>query len=111
MPPEMIQLLENPYLLIAILLVGVFVGMTIERSLSDIRRQTWRKRNSWRWKRKRRAAVAPVRASHGSLSSSWRFRNNLMLPISCELLWQLTSRFNRSSIRAKRVFFGSSIAS
>jgi len=53
MPPEMMQLLENPYLLIPILPVGVFVGMTIERSLSDIRRQTWRKRNRWRWKRKR----------------------------------------------------------
>jgi hypothetical protein len=72
MPPEMIQLLENPYLLIAILLVGVFVGMTIERSLSDIRRQTWRKRNSWRWKRKRSGST--------SESEPWQPKPDLAVP-------------------------------
>jgi hypothetical protein len=67
----MIQLLENPYLLIPTLLVGVFVGMTIERFLSDIRRQTWRKRNRWRWKRKRNC---------NSESEPWQAKPDFAVP-------------------------------
>jgi hypothetical protein len=52
MPPEIIGLIEKPHLLIAVLLVGAFVGAAIERFLSEKRRQAWREKNRWRWKRK-----------------------------------------------------------
>ncbi|TJW02514.1 MAG: DUF2726 domain-containing protein [Mesorhizobium sp.] len=53
MPPEIVGLIEEPYLLIAVLLVGVFGGMAVERFRSKIRRQAWREKNRWRWERKR----------------------------------------------------------
>ena len=53
MPPEIIALIEKPHLLIALLLVGGFAGMTVEKFLSTMRRQAWKERNRWRWERKR----------------------------------------------------------
>jgi Protein of unknown function (DUF2726) len=53
MPPEIIALIEKPHLLIAVLLVGAFAGMTVEQFLSKMRRQAWREKNRWRWDRKR----------------------------------------------------------
>ena len=53
MPPEIIALIDKPHLLIAVLLVGAFAGMTVERFLSQVRRQAWREKNRWRWERKR----------------------------------------------------------
>jgi hypothetical protein len=41
---------EKPQLLMAVLAVGVFFGMTVERLASQIRRQAWRERNRGRWK-------------------------------------------------------------
>jgi hypothetical protein len=55
MPPEITALIEQPDLLIAVLLVGALAGMTVERSLSKMRRQAWRGTNRWRWEGKRRA--------------------------------------------------------
>jgi len=54
MPPEIIALIEKPYLLIGVLLVGAFAGMTIEQFRSKMRRQAWRKRNRSRWEEGRR---------------------------------------------------------
>ena len=42
-------------LLTVALLVGAFAGMTVERSLSQMRRQAWRERNRWRWKKRNRS--------------------------------------------------------
>jgi hypothetical protein len=53
MPPEIVALIEKPHLLIAVLLVGAFAGMTVKQFLSKVRRQAWRDRNRWRWERKR----------------------------------------------------------
>jgi hypothetical protein len=53
MPPEIIALIDKPHLLIVVLLVGAFAGMTVQQFLSKRRRQTWRERNRWRWDRKR----------------------------------------------------------
>ena len=53
MPPEIIALINKPHLLIAVLVVGAFAGMTVERFLSRIRRQAWRERNRGRWGRAR----------------------------------------------------------
>lgn len=53
MPPEIIALIDKPHLLIAVLLVGVVAGMTVERFVPKMRRQAWRERNRWRWERKR----------------------------------------------------------
>jgi hypothetical protein len=52
MPPEIVALSEKPDLLIAVLLMGAVLGMAGERFLSKMRRQAWRERNHWRWKRK-----------------------------------------------------------
>lgn len=59
MQPEIVALAEKHYLLITallsgVLLVGVFIGMTVEELLSKARRKAWREKTSWRWKRKRR---------------------------------------------------------
>jgi hypothetical protein len=48
MPPEFVELITKPVLLIAVLLAGVLAGMALERSVSRMRRQAWRKRNRWR---------------------------------------------------------------
>src|SRR5829696_4588761 len=53
MPPEIVAIVEKPHLLIVVLLVGAFVGMAVERFLSNMRRQAWREKNRWRWERKR----------------------------------------------------------
>ena len=53
MPPEFVELITKPVLIIAVLLAGVLAGMALERSVSRMRRQAWRKRNRWRWERKR----------------------------------------------------------
>ena len=53
MQPEIIALIEKPYLLIGVMLVGGFVGIVVERFSSKMRRQAWRERNRWRWERKR----------------------------------------------------------
>jgi hypothetical protein len=55
MPAEIIALVEKPHLLIAVLLVGAFAGITVEQFLSKMRRQAWRERNRWRWERNRSA--------------------------------------------------------
>ncbi|MER8744893.1 DUF2726 domain-containing protein [Mesorhizobium sp. M1004] len=53
MPPEYVELIAKPLLPTAIFLVGVFAGMALERFVSRIRKQAWRKRNRWRWARER----------------------------------------------------------
>jgi hypothetical protein len=64
MQPEIVAFVENHSLLIAVLLsgvllVGVFIGMTIEELLSKARRKAWREQNSWRWKKRRRGGSTP----------------------------------------------------
>jgi hypothetical protein len=54
MPPEIIALIENPHLLVAVLAVGAFFGMTVERFATQMRRQAWRERNRGRWNNKAR---------------------------------------------------------
>src|SRR6185503_14856144 len=49
MPPEILALIAKPHLLIAVLVVGAFAGIAIERFRSKMRRQQWRERNRWRW--------------------------------------------------------------
>jgi hypothetical protein len=56
MAPEIIALINKPHLLIAVLLVGVFIGMAVAQFRLQMRRQAWRERNRWRWERKRGAA-------------------------------------------------------
>lgn len=50
---EIITLATKPYLLIAALVVGVLAGMAVEQFLGRRRRQAWREKNRWHWKRKR----------------------------------------------------------
>lgn len=51
MPPEILALIDQPHLLIAVLFVGAFVGMSVERFLTKRRRAAWRERNRHRWEK------------------------------------------------------------
>lgn len=53
---EIFALIEKPHLLVAVLFVGVFAGVTVEQFFSSRRRQAWRAKNSPRWKEKRKVA-------------------------------------------------------
>ena len=53
-PPEIVALAEKPHLLFAVLAVGIFIGLMSERLVSEIRREAWRERNRFRWRRERR---------------------------------------------------------
>ena len=56
MPPEIVALAHKPHLLIAVLLVGAFIGMTVEQFVSKMRRQPWRARSRSAWEKRRREA-------------------------------------------------------
>ena len=58
MPPELIALINKPVLLIALLVVGAFAGMRLERLLAQQRRAAWRRRNPGKWD-KRDGKVLP----------------------------------------------------
>jgi hypothetical protein len=73
MPPEITALMARPLVLIAVLAVGVFVGMTIEQLLSRMRRQAWRERNRSRWggnRRKAKVAAGPWPTSRDQFSTN-----------------------------------------
>jgi hypothetical protein len=53
MPPEIAALIDKPYLLMAVLAVGAFFGVVVQRSATRMRRQAWRERNRYRWNRMR----------------------------------------------------------
>ena len=70
MPPEILALIAKPHLLIAVLAVGGFAGMTVEQFFSRMRRQAWRERNRSLWDSKRRGtsiAVGPWSTSRDQL--------------------------------------------
>jgi hypothetical protein len=56
MPSEILTLVARPHLLIAILAIGAFAGVMIERFFSGMRRRAWRERNRAVWGSKRREA-------------------------------------------------------
>lgn len=57
---EILALIEKPYLLVAVLFAGAFVGMTVEQFLSRMRRQAWRTRNRSLWEEKRSGASIAI---------------------------------------------------
>jgi hypothetical protein len=65
MPPEIIALIDKPHLLIAVLLIGGFVGMAVERLTAKLRRRAWRKTNPRRYKARttRPTATEPRQSS------------------------------------------------
>jgi Protein of unknown function (DUF2726) len=52
MSRQTLALVDQNVLLILVLLLGVFVGIAVERVVSDMRRRAWRERNRWRWEGK-----------------------------------------------------------
>jgi hypothetical protein len=56
MPPEILALIEKPHLLIALLFIGILLGMTIERLHRQLRREMWKRKNAWRDQRGRKPA-------------------------------------------------------
>lgn len=72
MPPEIIALVGKPHLFAAVLAVGVFLGMGVERYASRIRLQAWRGRKRSRWNNKRRKAQVTV--------GPWLANNDLSKP-------------------------------
>lgn len=65
MSPEMTFLIQRPLLPIALLLLGVVVGMAIEQFRTKLRREAWLKRNRWRSGRETR----PNGVTEGSLGA------------------------------------------
>jgi len=65
MPPELIALIDKPVLLIAILFVGAFAGMQVERLLAKQRRAAWKRRNASgpkNWRERQRELAYQLRA-------------------------------------------------
>jgi hypothetical protein len=48
MPPEIVALTAKSHLLMVILAIGAFFGMTVERAFADLHRRAWRRRNHGR---------------------------------------------------------------
>lgn len=48
MPPEISALIEKPILLLVLIGIGAFFGMTVERFMADQRRREWKRKNAWR---------------------------------------------------------------
>jgi hypothetical protein len=68
MPPEIQALIDKPILLIAVLFVGAFAGMQVERFLSMQRRAAWRRRNAGKWeKRGRDGKLLPFQPKQDAL--------------------------------------------
>jgi hypothetical protein len=67
MSPEIAALLKEPSLLTALLLIGVAVGMMIERIRSKLRRKAWRERNRLRRDREPR--------TFGMMEAAWGARS------------------------------------
>jgi hypothetical protein len=53
MPPEIRDLIEQPHLLVAVLVAGGLAGMAVERSRQALRRRSWRERKRWSWDHQR----------------------------------------------------------
>ena len=60
MPSKILALFAKPQLLIALLAVGAFAGISIDQFLSRMRRQAWRARSRTFWDSKRRGAGIAV---------------------------------------------------
>lgn len=58
MPSEIVALIDKPHLFLAVLTVGAFLGMMVERFATETRRQAWREKNRWRWQTTRKGNVA-----------------------------------------------------
>jgi len=68
MSPEMAVLVEKPVLPIALLLIGVAVGLAVEEFRSRLRRKAWRVRNRSRWNKEP--------GSTGILKGAWGPRSD-----------------------------------
>jgi hypothetical protein len=61
MPPEIEALIAKPHLLMVVLAIGAFFGMTVERTVTEMRRRAWRGRSRGRRNNAyRKASVATV---------------------------------------------------
>lgn len=67
MPPEILALTAKPHLLAALLALGAFAGIMVERFFSNVRRRAWRQRNQSRWPQRRGKLSTPsvIRATFG----------------------------------------------
>jgi hypothetical protein len=61
MPPELVALIDNPLLLIAILFVGAILGIFVEKFVN------WQNRREWRRRRERRGQVVPFQPKQDAI--------------------------------------------
>ena len=61
MPPELVALIDNPLLLIAILFVGAMLGIFVEKFVN------WQNRREWRRRRERRGQVVPFQPKQDAI--------------------------------------------
>jgi hypothetical protein len=62
MPPELVALIDNPLLLIAILFVGAILGIFVEKFVN------WQNRREWRRRRERRGQVVPFQPKQDAIA-------------------------------------------
>jgi hypothetical protein len=70
MPPEIVALIDKPHLLLAVLFVGAFFGMTVEQFVSNQRRAAWKRRYAGRRRAAgRKATIFPLQATAERISA------------------------------------------
>ena len=64
MPPEILALIAKPHLLIAVLFVGIMMGMTVEQLHRKMKRAEWKRKNAFRRQASdRHGGVGPFQAA------------------------------------------------
>jgi hypothetical protein len=59
MPPELLALIDNPVLLVLVLLAGAMIGIAVEKLVAAQKRAEWRRKNAGRWKQKGEVKAGP----------------------------------------------------
>lgn len=62
-PPEIVALIDKPFLLAVVLGVGAVSGLAVAGVANEMRRRAWRKRNAGNWSQRQRFQNAPLDAA------------------------------------------------
>lgn len=71
MPPEILALIDKPLSLFVVLFVGAMFGMVIEQIVTKGRREAWKRKNAWRW---RKDGDRPGSAGRGATDAAAQLR-------------------------------------
>ncbi|HEX8215278.1 MAG TPA: DUF2726 domain-containing protein [Allosphingosinicella sp.] len=77
MPPEILALLDQPLWPLIALFGLVLAGMVMDQAIKKQKREAWKRRNAWRWKKRRAdggAAQAPGAGSVPAFDAAEQLR-------------------------------------